>query len=151
MQIMRREGWNPFREFDELSDRFNRVFGLGRPSSDGRQVTALSDWAPACDITETKDGYRVTAELPNVKKEDIAITVDRGVLAIKGERREEKEEKDVKFHRREMSYGSFLRSFTLPDDADAAKVEAKFADGVLTVNVAKTPGKKNESRQIAVQ
>jgi HSP20 family protein len=152
MQLARKqETWNPFREIEELSDRFNRLFGLARSANGGQQALTLSDWSPACDITESKEGYRVVAELPNVKKDDISVSVENGVLAIRGERKEEKEEKDVKVHRRELSYGSFMRSFTLPDDADVAKVDARFKDGTLTVTVAKSEGKKEKAKRVAVQ
>ena len=98
----------------------------------------VTEWAPAVDITEDDKEYLVTAELPQVRKENVKVTVENGILSISGERKFEKEEKGKKYHRIERSYGSFLRSFDLPDDADPTKVDAKFSDGILNVHVAKS-------------
>lgn len=143
MAIVRREeAWNPFRELDELSARMNRLFGLPRFSGNGEQeILAPSDWSPSCDVTETDKEYRVVAELPNVKKDDVRVTFEAGTLSIEGERKQEKEEKGVKYHRRESVYGKFVRRFSMPDDADEAKVDANFKDGVLTVTVPKAKAK----------
>lgn len=148
----RRDMWDPFRELDQLSSRFNRLFGLARNGGDGeRETLALTDWAPACDISETDTEYRVQAELPSLKKDDVRATLQDGVLTIQGERREEKEEKGVKFHRRELSYGSFVRRFTMPDDADETKVDATFKDGMLSVVIGKTKAKPSSAaKEIAI-
>lgn len=152
MQLIRRhDTWNPFREMDELSNRLSRLVGLSRSGGNGeQQALALSDWAPACDITENDKEYRIVAELPSVKKDDVHVTVDNGLLSIRGERKEEKEEKGTKYHRRELAYGSFVRSFSLPDDADPSKVQAKFKDGALTVTVSKSESKQSKVKEIAV-
>lgn len=152
MQLARRRDiWDPFREFEHLSSRFNRLFGLARAGGDGeRETLALTDWAPACNISETETEYRVQAELPSLKKEDVHVTLQDGVLTIRGERREEKEEKSVKFHRRELSYGSFVRRFSMPEDADQAKVDATFKDGMLSVVVGKTKAKPSTAKEIAI-
>ena len=152
MQLTRRHDWNPFREMDELTNRLGRLFGLSRAEGNGdqQQSLTLSDWAPACDITENDKEYRILAELPKVKKGDVHVSVDNGILAIRGERKEEKEEKDVKYHRREVAYGSFVRSFTLPEDADESKVQANFRDGALTVTVGKSATKQPKAKEIAV-
>ena len=111
MQLMRRqESWNPFREMEELSTRMNRLFSLSPWTGNGeRELLATTDWAPSCDISETEKEYRVNAELPGVKKGDVHVTLENGVLTIQGERREEKEERGEKMHRRELSYGKFMR------------------------------------------
>ena len=90
------------------------------------------------DITEDDKEYLIKAELPEMRKEDVKVTVENGVLTISGERKFEKEEKKKKYHRVERGYGTFMRSFALPDDADFNKVNAEFKDGVLTVHVPKT-------------
>lgn len=152
MSLLRRqESWDPFREIEELGNRFNRLLGWSRPRGDGeRELLAVTDWAPSCDITENDKEYRVRADLPGVKKEDVKVTLEEGVLTIQGERRDEKEEKDQKVHRQELAYGSFLRSFTMPDDADESKVDAAFKDGILQVTIGKSKAKPAEVRQIAI-
>ena len=99
---------------------------------------AVAEWAPLVDISEDGKEYVIKAELPEVKKEDVQVTAEEGTLTITGERKFEKVEKDKKYHRVERAYGSFVRSFSLPDDASPAKVSAEFKDGVLTVHLGKT-------------
>jgi HSP20 family protein len=94
--------------------------------------------------------YLIKVELPEVRKEDLKVTVEHGVLSIGGERRLEKEEKDRKYHRVERAYGSFMRSFTLPGDAEASKVSAEFKNGLLQVHVAKSEQAKPKTIDIKV-
>ena len=100
---------------------------------------AIADWAPVVDIGEDEKEFLIKAELPGLKREEVKVTVEDGVLSISGERKAEKEEKTKKYHRVERSYGSFLRSFTLPEGCDPAKVNAEFKEGVLNVHLAKSP------------
>lgn len=142
MQLITRRGnvWDPMQELNELQNRFKTL--LGRTSlrpGNGEESLALADWAPVVDISEDDREFLIKAELPGLKREEVKVTVEDGVLSISGERKTEKEEKNKKFHRVERSYGSFLRSFSLPDGADATKVNAEFGDGVLNVHLAKTP------------
>jgi HSP20 family protein len=109
----------------------------------------VAEWAPAVDITEDDKEYLVTAELPQVRKENVKVTLENGILSISGERKFEKEEKGKKYHRIERSHGSFLRSFDLPDDADANKVDAKFSDGILSVHVGKS--ESSQPKQIEIK
>lgn len=102
------------------------------------------------DITEDDKEYLIKAELPEIKKEDVKLTVQDNVLAISGERKYEKEEKDKKYHRMERAYGSFLRSFTLPEDADGSKVAAEYKDGILTVHLPKSEKAKPKSIDVKV-
>jgi HSP20 family protein len=148
--IRRRETWDPFREMEELTNRMTRFFGLRGPGEGERELLATTDWAPSCDISETDQEYRVHAELPGVKKDDVHVTLEDGVLTIQGQRREEKQETRAKLHRRELSYGSFLRRFTMPDDADESKIDATFKDGMLNVAIAKTKPKASKAKEIAV-
>ncbi len=142
MQLMNRRTnvWDPIQELNELQNRFNTLFGRTalRPGN-GEEALALADWAPVVDISEDDKEFIIKAELPGLKRDEVKVTVEDGVLSIAGERKSEKEEKNKKFHRVERSYGSFLRSFTLPEGADATKVNAEFTDGVLNVRLAKTP------------
>jgi len=131
--------WDPFRELEDMSDRLNRMFGrpAARPES-GKEAMTVADWIPAVDISETDAEYLIKAELPEVKKEDVKVTVQHGVLTIHGERKHEKEEKGKRYHRVERSYGSFTRSFTLPDEVDETKVRAEFKDGMLHLHLPKS-------------
>jgi HSP20 family protein len=127
--------WEPFSELEEIQSRLNRFFGSTRA---GDEAIAVADWSPAMDVQETSHEYAIKADLPDVKKDDVKVTLEHGVLAIEGERRFEKEEKDKKFHRIERSYGKFVRRFALPTEVDAAKVKAEFKDGVLSVVLPKS-------------
>lgn len=151
MQLARRQQlWDPLKEFEAVSNRFNRWFGAGWPFGD-KESLALADWAPAVNISETETEYRIRAELPNVKKDDVHVTLEGGVLTIQGDRREERDEKGIKYHRRELVEGHFLRQFAMPDDADESKVDAKFKDGVLDLTIAKAKNKAPKAKQISVQ
>lgn len=131
--------FDPFRELEEMSDRFNRLLGRGSMTRiNGEEALTSIDWVPEVDIIENDKEYLIKAELPEIKREDVKVSVEKGVLTIQGERKQEKEEKGKKFHRIERSYGSFERSFTLPDDADTNKVSAEFKDGILSVHLAKS-------------
>lgn len=142
MQLITRRTnvWDPMQELNELQNRFNTLFGrTALRAGNGEESLALADWAPVVDISEDDKEFLIKAELPGLKREEVKVTVEDGVLSISGERKTEKEEKNKKFHRVERSYGSFLRSFTLPEGADATKVNAEFTEGVLNVRLAKTP------------
>ncbi len=102
------------------------------------------------DITEDDKEYLIKAELPEVKKEDVKLTAHDDVLTITGERKYEKEEKGKKYHRVERAYGSFERSFTLPEDADAGKIAAEFKDGVLKVHLPKSEKARPKSIEVKI-
>ena len=139
--------WDPLREMESALGRLEKAFG---PWPATPQPLATAEWAPAVDITEDDKEYTVKAELPDVKKEDIKVTVQDSTLCIAGERRSEKEEKGKRYHRIERSYGSFERSFTLPDDADAKKITSDYQNGVLTVHMAKNPTAPPKSIEVKV-
>jgi HSP20 family protein len=144
--------WDPFKEMDELQRRLGSLFGTApaRRAENGKESLTVAEWSPLVDITEDDKEYLIKADLPEVKKADVKVTVENGVLAITGERRFEKEEKDKRYHRIERSYGSFVRSFSLPDDADADKVSAEFKDGVLLVHLAKNEKARPKSIEVKV-
>jgi HSP20 family protein len=114
------------------------------------ELTAVAEWAPLVDISEDDKEYLIKAELPEVRKEDVKVTAEEGTLTIMGERKFEKEEKSRKYHRVERAYGTFGRSFSLPDDASPAKVSAEFRDGVLTVHLAKDEKAKPQHIEVKV-
>ena len=127
MQLTR---FNPLVEIEEIQNRLNRMF-LDRTGK--TQEAAFADFMPAVDIEETDGEFIVKADLPDVKKEEIKIQFQDGVLAIEGERRQEKEEKGKRFHKIEREYGRFVRRFSMPTDVDGDKVRAEFKEGVLRV------------------
>jgi HSP20 family protein len=131
--------WNPFKEMEDLQGRLSSLLGQAPARWNGskEENMTVAQWAPLVDITEDDREYVIKAELPEVRKEDVKVTVEHGTLNISGERAFEKEDKGLRYHRVERSYGSFVRSFVLPDDADASKVAAEFKDGVLRVRVQK--------------
>jgi HSP20 family protein len=135
MSIIR---WSPFREYEDIQTRLDRLFNERTSRREGDETLFRADWMPAVDVQETEQEFLIKADLPEVKKEDVKVTVHEGVMTIEGERKLEKEEKGKKFHRIEREYGRFVRKFTLPDGADEAKVAAEFKDGVLNVRVPKS-------------
>lgn len=143
--------WDPIREMEDLQDRMNRALGLvSQRENGGQELISVSEWSPLVDITEDDKEYLIKAELPEVKKEAVKVSVDNGVLTITGERNYEHEEKTKKQHRIERSYGRFERSFTLPDDANGAKVSAEFTDGLLKVHAPKGENARPKSIEVKV-
>ena len=144
--------WNPWREFEDMEKRLSTIFG--RPpiaaSGEKKEAMAVAEWSPLVDISEDDKGYVVKAELPEMKKEEIKINVLDDVLSISGERKYEKEEKGKKYHRVERTYGSFMRSFALPEDADSSKVSAEYKDGVLNVRLPKSEKARPKSIEVKV-
>lgn len=140
--------WDPFREMEDMIDRYSKSLSWPRRSS--QEIITAGDWAPRVDIVETENEFTVKAEIPEVKKEDVKISVEDGVLKISGERRQEKEEKNKKFHRVERFYGSFMRSFILPDNVDESKVDASFKDGILSVKLPKSEKTKPKAIEVKI-
>jgi len=141
--------WDPWREIEDVFDRYNRAVGLSRSGSQG--VMTAGEWSPRVDIVENDNEFLIKAEIPEVKKEDVKVSVDNGVLTLKGERKQEKEEKGKKFHRVERYYGSFTRSFTLPENVDESKAKATFKDGMLKLQIPKTEKAKPKTIDVKVE
>jgi len=116
----------------------------------GKEALTVAKWSPLVDITEDEKEYLIKAELPDIKKEDVRLTVENDVLAISGERKFEKEEKGRKYHRIERAYGSFVRRFSLSEDADGRNVTADFKDGVLQVHLPKSVKAKQKAVEIKI-
>lgn len=138
--------WSPFRDLDDMFERFSRNLDLPGASSAG----GVSHWRPAANIVESDKEYTIRADLPEVKREDIDINVENGIVTLKGERRVEKSSEDEKEHRRETFYGSFSRSFALPDNVDQSKISAESKDGVLIVHLPKVEQARPKSISIKV-
>ena len=150
--------WNPFGETDALQNRLDSFFFNGFPNRmrllrrfENGEELRLPEWSPLVDITEYDHEYLFKADLPEMKKADVKVTVENGILFITGERKLEKEEKKRKFHRVERAYGRFERMFALPENADATKIVADFKDGVLKIHLPKFPMAKVKPIEVKVQ
>jgi len=144
--------WEPFSGADEIFNRlmpaaFGRWPRLTLPANGDTKF----EWAPSADISETEKEFLVRAELPAVKKEDVKVTVDQGMLTIQGERKQDKEDKTEKYHRVESFRGSFSRSFSLPENIDADAIRCESKDGVLVVHIPKVQAVAPKSKQIKVE
>jgi HSP20 family protein len=135
-----------------MEKRLSTIFGRApvATSGDKKEAITVAEWSPLVDITEDDKEYLVKAELPEMKKEEIKINVHEDVLSISGERKYEKEEKGKKYHRVERAYGSFVRSFTLPEDADGSKINAEYKDGVLKIHLPKSEKAKPKAIEVRV-
>lgn len=140
--------WDPFAEIDTM---FSRLVPRGRmPRLAAESDSGITmEWSPSANISETDTEYLIRAELPGTRKEDVKVTFADGVITIEGERKQEKEVKEEKFHRTESFYGSFSRSFSLPDNINAETIRCESKDGVLTVRIPKAEQRK--PKQIQVQ
>jgi HSP20 family protein len=144
MRVIR---WEPFGDVDTLFSHLVPSLRRLALESSGKKL----DWTPSADISETEKEYVIRAELPAVNKEDVQVTLDDGMITIKGERKQHKDDKNEKFHRVESFYGSFERSFSLPDNVNADTIRCESKDGILTVHIPKTETPKQKAKQIAVQ
>ena len=131
--------WNPFREMEQMQKRLSSLWNWDplRVGNGREESLTVAEWSPKVDIVEDEKEFLIKAELPDMKREDVKVTVDDNVLTVSGERRQEKEEKNKRYHRIECEYGSFTRSFTLPPGTSGDKVAAEFKDGVLRVHLSK--------------
>lgn len=130
--------WNPLKEMVSLRERMNRLFDDSLFRSEKRNDDAeLGVWLPAVDMFEKDDRLVIKAELPGMDKNDISLDFKNNVLTLSGIRQHENEVKEENFYRREMSYGKFVRSFSLPADSDAEKIKAEFQNGLLTIEILK--------------
>ncbi|MFO0744527.1 MAG: Hsp20/alpha crystallin family protein [Myxococcota bacterium] len=137
--------WNPLHEMETFARRFSDLFG--RTAFEG----VAFDWKPSVDIHETPEHFELRAELPGVKKEDVKLTLENGLLTLTGERKSEQETKETKAHRIERTFGRFERSFALPDTVDPEKILAEYKDGILLVKLAKRPAPpEKQPKSIAI-
>jgi HSP20 family protein len=139
--------WEPFGDVETL---FNRLL-KGNLVRLSQSSTGGVEWSPSADISETDQEFVIRAELPAVKKEDVQVTVEDGTIAIKGERKQQNVDNKEKYHRVETFYGSFERTFSLPENVDASSIRCESKDGMLTVHIPKTETRKMGPKQIKVQ
>lgn len=138
---------NPFYLINELQRDLNRAFDARLYANQNSNSLSNADWSPTVDIHENAEGYHLSVDLPGVKPEQIDVTADKGVLSIRGSREAVHEDKDLK--RSERLFGSFQRDFSMPENADLERIEAKTNQGVLSIFVPKTA--KAEPKRITVQ
>jgi HSP20 family protein len=148
MNIVR---YDPFRELRNLQDEMTRLFtGVATPSGGfDREDMRYGAWNPSVDIYEEKDNLVMEAELPGMKRDDFDLTIENNVITLKGERKFEKKADGDNYHRVERSYGSFTRSFTLPQTVNAEGAKAEFNNGLLRVTLPKREETKARKIEIA--
>ncbi len=139
---------NPWREIEDIFDRHVHALEKFQPIG-WENLTA--DWTPMVDISETETAFVINVEIPGINKEDVKVTVDNNILSINGTREQEKEDEGKKFHRIERSYGSFTRSFTLPEYVDEKHIQANFHDGLLNLRIEKVTVKKSKAIDVKVK
>lgn len=136
--------WDPFSDIDTL---FNRSL----PRLTFKEAAGKLEWSPSADISETDAEFLIRAELPAVKKEDVQVLLEDKMITIKGERKQQKDEKIEKYHRVESFSGTFERRFSLPDNVKVDEVRCESKDGILTVHIPKRAPTKSAPRQISIQ
>ncbi len=141
--------WNPFREMEALQSRVLRAL---HPSSNasGGETRGLTDWTPVVDISEDDNEYLVHAEIPEIPRDQVNINVENGQLTFTGSRSFEEESKDRKYHRVERAYGSFSRTFSLPDDVDVERIHAEYKDGMLKIHMPKSENARPRRIEVKV-
>ncbi len=152
------EAWRPFEALKKEVDRLFEDFGDGFWRQPFRSLAGLErDWtkkfvaAPAVDVSETEKAYEITAELPGIDQKNVEVNLANGGITIKGEKKEESEEKKKDYYVSERRYGSFERYFDLPEGVDAEKIEATFKNGVLKVTLPKTAEAQKPAKKVEVK
>ena len=141
--------WNPLSELSEVQSRLSSLFGRLNMHTGGD--TGFADWSPLVDVSENEKEFVIRAEVPDVKKEDVKVRVESGMLRITGERHLEKETKQHKYHRIERAYGSFERSMSLPENCKPDEMTAEYKDGMLTLCLPKTAESAPKAIEVKVQ
>ena len=136
------------RDMDRIVNHFNRDF-FDTTSFDFHPISKQS-YFPKVDVTETKNDFLISAELPGMDDKDVDVTLDNGTLSLKGEKKIEKEDKQQEYYSAERSYGSFQRSFQIPETIDQNKIAASFIKGILAVKLPKVPEAKEEVKNIPI-
>ncbi len=142
--------WDPFRELEQVHNRLASFFEGGTHNREREESILTTAWAPLVDISEDDKSYTLKVELPEMKREDIKVSVENGILTISGERLREKQEENRKYHRVERAYGCFIRNFSLPQNVDSSKVNATYRDGVLFVSLEKAESARPQAIEVKV-
>lgn len=142
--------WDPFGGFLPNRENFNRFFNDALTNFMNAEDTQPKKWTPAVDIYETEHSLVLKSELPGIDPKDLEVRIEDGTLYLKGERKQERDVKEESYHRVERSYGSFTRTFSLPNSVDTDNVKAEYKDGVLTLTLAKREEAKPKTVKINV-
>lgn len=145
--LTRFERMDPFEELATLRNRMDRLWSRMTTAD----TSALADWSPTSDVIESKDEIVIKAELPGIDEKDVEVTIENGILTIKGERRAEQETEEKGFRQVERSYGSFLRAFALPPNVEPETISATFTKGLLEVHLPKKEDAKPRSIKVDVK
>lgn len=148
---MRITKWQPYSDMVSMYDRWNRLFSEDMFDESFKSGLAPIAWRPMTDIYETKEGYVFKIELPGFKKEDIKVEFSGDTLTLSGERKQEEETKNENVHRLERSYGMFERSFTIPKNVDAKKIDASLKDGILLLTIPKVEEARTKAIPVTVK
>jgi HSP20 family protein len=153
MAIMK---WNPVRDLLDIEREFDRMlnsFGIRVRSNeeDGESNLEMAEWSPLTDIYEDNDNFKLKLDIPGVDKNDVKISYSNGQLTINGERKQEKESGNSKYHRVERTYGKFYRSFNLPQKIQEDKIDAEFKNGQLVINIPKSEEAKPKQIDIKIK
>lgn len=142
--------WSPFERLSTLREEMNRLLDSSFPGAGRGEPTLFSGWSPALDVFQNNDAVAVKVELPGLRKEDIDISLEKGVLSISGERRHEERVEEGESFRSERYFGRFHRSVAIPTEVEADKVKASYTDGVLTVTLPKAEEAKPKQIDVSV-
>jgi HSP20 family protein len=151
---MRLTRWEPMNEMSNLARSMNQLFDdvwRGRLGRLADEAPLTGSWMPAVNIIEKRESIEITAELPGIDAKDVEVSVDNGVLTIRGERKFEQAAEGETYHRIESGYGVFERRFSMPSSVDPAKIEARFANGVMTLHLPKREESKPRSVKVKVE
>jgi len=143
--------WGPFRELERMRREMDRLWDSFFEERPRRKGEEISEWAPSIDVAETKDSLVVRAEIPGIDPKGIDISLSQDVLTIKGEKKQEKEEKEENYHFVERIYGSFSRSVRLPREVQSEKISATYKDGILKITLPKSEEAKKKEIKIKVE
>ncbi len=142
--------WNPIRDLETMQNRMANLFGRPLLPGTADETIGVNEWMPLVDVAETDKEFTIKVDLPEVKKDEVKVRVEDGSLRITGERKLEKEEKGLRYHRIERAYGAFERSFLLPEGAKGEEISAEFKDGLLKVHLPKGPETKAQALEVPV-
>ena len=148
---MRSLATRPIQDLFSIHNEMSRLFDNWHRPTRYRAEGENLDWMPVVDISEANEHVEIRAEIPGLSEKDVQVSVTDDVLTLKGEKKQESDENDQKYHRVERSYGRFQRSFTLPANLDPEDIEAKFTNGVLTVSIPKVKEVQPKEIQIRVE
>jgi len=143
--------WDPFREMAGLQERMSRLFEEASGSRRASDDFITGSWIPSVDVRETKDSLEISVEVPGIEPKDVEVSVENGILTLKGSRSFEKAAEGETYHRVERSYGAFERSFTLPTNIDSERVSAVYRHGVLNLTLPKREEAKPRSISIKIE